>query len=319
MVASFYFWIFLAVTLQIGLLVKIAHKLYLLGGDGNNSVKRIWSSFRKLVWYPVIFSVCWCFDAVADLSGIEQSDKDGGNGDNVISDGVVSEDFVIVGVALSMLQGFFFSLAFFANNTIVRECWLELLWNLRIEFLLCLGYDEDELYGEGPAAEQERDSEKQKQMDDVPDDRMPAQTRDSSRYSAGGLGLKLSTSGVRPSAGSIRASTGRERPSVFEMRATSAKVEQEPDFILPKGTRGLRSSEQGIDDRESGLAPPQGGDGGGDDIIPGPGHNKNAPTRGSSPIDVMEGGAAGSSSVRGSGGDSVDNPVWRERDRDADM
>ena len=89
-------------------------------------------------------------------------------------------------------------------------------------------------------------------------------------------------------------------------------VEQEMDFILPKGTGGGRS----FSARAAGLAPPPSssvGKGTGEEEAAGSGlglerdtipDETAPPKRGSSPIDVMEGGAA----------ETVQNPVWKDTD-----
>ena len=107
---------------------------------------------------------------------------------------------------------------------------------------------------------------------------------------------------------------GKERLSLLDMRRFSTMVEQEMDFIMPKGTGGGRSSSA----RAAGLAPPplsSAGKGAGEEETAGSGSGSGLerdaipdetapPKRGSSPIDVMEGGAA----------ETVQNPVWKDTD-----
>lgn len=264
MVFSFYFWIFLCVVIQFGLLVAVANKLYRLEikeGTNSDTVSVIWKSFRKLIWYPTIFSVCWTFDAVADLSGLEESQSHSNSSSSSSSRNVVTEDFVITGVTLSMLQGFFFSLAFFINNRIVRECWQEFLRNVRIEILIYCGVDTD-------------------------GDLNNIDNRNSSNRGGGGDSVI---------SGSISAQE-KERPSVFDLRKSNAKIKSEPDFILREGQR--QGQEYG-DDADRGFSSATAEEG--VDVIPGAVDSSSR--IGSSALNI---------DTPGGGQGDVKSPVWSE-------
>jgi hypothetical protein len=241
MVVSFYLWVFLAILIQAVLLVVIAYKLYNLGDS--TRVAKIWTSFYKLVCYPLIFTLCWAVDAGADLSGMKES-----HNHNLSDQGAV--DLVIIGTFMSMLQGFLFSLVFFSFNAIVRERWYFLGRNTLVWLYDCMGWEWEHFVSvqDDPSA---------------PPKQEPA-------AGGGGGGMKQITEEERGSISSIASITDselglpsgsgksdvgdidepgglsaknsprqslRERPSLLDTGSASFKAELEPDYLLSKAER----------------------------------------------------------------------------------
>lgn len=111
MIFSFYLWIFLAIFATAILLAIVGCHLYF---DMQVVDGPIVESLLKLVWYPVIFLVCWGLASFSDFYCRYKHDR-------------ICEYSVVYSTILSILQGFFCACVFFARNKIVRVQWHELV------------------------------------------------------------------------------------------------------------------------------------------------------------------------------------------------
>ena len=127
-IASFYVWLWAAMICSAYMLVAIALKLRRLQVVPDV----ILSTIGKLALYPVIITVCWALNTLANIYTFSK-------GQNY---GELSRPWTIVanmGVIMALLQGLFNALVFFAANPLVREHWACLLRRV----LCCMEVDED--------------------------------------------------------------------------------------------------------------------------------------------------------------------------------
>lgn len=121
---SFFFWIWLAILVNIVQIVMVVRKLRNLQVS-----KAVRSTMRKLIWYPLMTMVCWFLVSIGTI--------------HVIANNTTFEDvntswqmITIVGSLLAILQGFFNACFFITMNKIVREHWYEFLYRV-YKLLFC--------------------------------------------------------------------------------------------------------------------------------------------------------------------------------------
>jgi len=121
---SFFFWIWLAIFVNVVQIVMVVRKLR------NLQVSRaVRSTMRKLIWYPLMTMVCWFLVSIGTI--------------HVIANNTSFEDvntswqmITIVGSLLAILQGFFNACFFITMNKIVREHWYEFSYRV-YKLLFC--------------------------------------------------------------------------------------------------------------------------------------------------------------------------------------
>eukprot|EP01038_Epipyxis_sp_PR26KG_P015427 gene15427-20811_t len=110
-ILSFYGWLWLAIIISIFLLIKVAIQLRMMA----IIPKIISNSMSKLVFYPIISTICWTCATVTGIYFISTGDQHQGQAINVLSN-----EFAII---LAVLQGFIFSITFFIMNPPIRLRW----------------------------------------------------------------------------------------------------------------------------------------------------------------------------------------------------
>jgi hypothetical protein len=119
-IVSFYAWLWMAMLWTAYMLVAIAWKLRQLKAVP----VVIMSTIGKLALYPVIITVCWVLNTVANIYTFSTG--------RTYTE--LSTSWIIVtnlGVVMATLQGLLNTLVFFAANKLVREywlCWIEDCW-----------------------------------------------------------------------------------------------------------------------------------------------------------------------------------------------
>jgi len=128
-IASFFFWIWLAILINIIQIVMVVRKLRNLQVS-----KAVRSTMRKLIWYPLITMVGWFLVSIGAI--------------HVMSQNTTFEDartpwkvLTITGTLLEMSQGFFNACFFIGMNKIVREHWAEFLYRC-YKLLFCCTFIE---------------------------------------------------------------------------------------------------------------------------------------------------------------------------------
>ena len=282
-ILSFYIWILIGVTVQIVLLALIARRLSILRKNSNN-VNKIWASLWKLAWYPLIFIICWTPDACINL---DSHDRDPPR--------QVTE-FAIMSM---ILQGFFFGIVFFSCNKVVRDRWYYLIRNNLIALYDALGLDWAVLLSDEEAAAagcggihslrvsslttptfsttDTAGNQNEGGRSTIGNTDSNVNTKSLSSIGGGSTLASAATSNyvlrnssltpgervdvVKSREGSLRdSSLTMQRPSLLELPPDVADVEEEVDYIKPKGQSSKQAQGAGQEGIE--VAPGQGGNGG---------------------------------------------------------
>lgn len=125
-VASFYAWVWMAMLWSLFMIVSITLKLRKL----RIVPDVVMSTVAKLALYPVIITVCWTLNTVANLY-IFIVDK---TYNEVSSSWTLAAN---LGVAMAASQGFLNACVFFGMNPLVREHWACLLRDLYFNICCC--------------------------------------------------------------------------------------------------------------------------------------------------------------------------------------
>jgi len=125
-IVSFYAWLWVAMLWTVFMLVSIAAKLQRLEVVPDV----VYGTIGKLCWYPVIITVCWSLNTVANIYTFSTGKALGElNG--------TWTDVARLGIILATLQGFFNALVFFYMNPLVREHWACLATDLYRNLCCC--------------------------------------------------------------------------------------------------------------------------------------------------------------------------------------
>lgn len=128
-IASFFFWIWLTILINIIQIVMVVRKLRNLQVS-----KAVRSTMRKLIWYPLLTMVGWFLVSIGAIHVISQ---------NTTFEGASLpwKVLTIAGTLLEVSQGFFNACFFIGMNKIVREHWAEFLYRV-YKLLFCCTFIE---------------------------------------------------------------------------------------------------------------------------------------------------------------------------------
>ena len=111
---SFYLWVLIAIAIMVLLMLDLFIKVRSMPHTSNI----VSNSLKKLVFYPIVFIVCWIPSYVSDSAYSQHSADDRSTN--------------VSGSLLPCLQGFFLSITFFYQNIVVRKKWKDLITSLMI-------------------------------------------------------------------------------------------------------------------------------------------------------------------------------------------
>ncbi len=106
---AFYLWVLISIAIMILLMLDLFIKVRSMPHTSNI----VSNSLKKLVFYPIVFIVCWIPSYISDYSYSQHY--------------AVKESTDVSGSILPCLQGFFLSITFFYQNIVVRKKWKDLI------------------------------------------------------------------------------------------------------------------------------------------------------------------------------------------------
>eukprot|EP01032_Pedospumella_encystans_P020686 gene20686-23494_t len=125
-IVSFYAWLWLAMLCSVYMLVSIVLKLRKLEVVPN----LISSTVGKLALYPIIITVCWTVNTIANIYTFSTNKS--------LNDLNSSWSMMVnLGIVFATLQGFLNAVVFFGMNPLVREHWGCLLYDLYLNIFCC--------------------------------------------------------------------------------------------------------------------------------------------------------------------------------------
>lgn len=125
-IVSFYAWLWMAMLCSVYMLVSIVLKLRKLEVVPH----LISSTVGKLALYPVIITVCWTVNTVANIYTFSTN--------KALNDLNPSWSMMVnLGIVFATLQGFLNAVVFFGMNPLVREHWGCLLYDLYFNIFCC--------------------------------------------------------------------------------------------------------------------------------------------------------------------------------------